>query len=175
MIVIQTPSLLIVGIDPGKTGAIAFLNPSNMSLHIEDMPLGKSTTGRDELDLRSLGELLRLGTKVDRHIAVLERVSAMPKDGVAGAFNFGQNYGALRMAIVGHGYEDRLVTPAAWKKYFKLSKDKGVSQSYACSRFPGYSHYFARVKDHGRAEAALIALYGAEVLAPWTLNKETPT
>lgn len=137
-----------------------------MVLRIEDMPLAKSTTGRDELDLRRLGEILLPVTHANRRIGVLERVSAMPRDGVAGAFSFGQGYGALRMALVGHGYEDRLVTPVTWKKHFRLSRDKGVSRSYACSRFPGYAQYFSRVKDDGRAEAALIALYGAEVLAP---------
>lgn len=159
-------STFLVGIDPGKHGAIAFLDPETMDLSVTDMPLGKSSTGKDELDFLALASVLQpaLGR---RNIAVLERVSAMPRDGVAGAFNFGQGYGALRMAIIGHGYEDRYVTPATWKKHFRLSSDKGVSRTYASSRFPRFANLFTRVKDDGRAEAALIALYGAEVL----LNK----
>jgi len=158
--------VLICGVDPGKSGAIAFLEPVHMALTVHDMPLGKSTTGRDELDLRRLGEILNPPISAHRLIGVLERVRSMPTDGAVGAFTFGEGYGALRMAIIGLGYEDRYVTPVTWKKHFKLSKDKGVSRSYAASRFPGYAGYFARVKDDGRAEAALIALYGAEVLVP---------
>jgi len=66
------------------------------------------------------------------------------------------------MAVTGHGYEVYYVTPAVWKKHFKLSKNKGVSRSLACQRFPEAADQFTRVKDDGRAEAGLIALYGAE-------------
>lgn len=159
-------SILIVGVDPGKQGAIAFLDPRTMALSIEDMPMTKSTTGKDELDYRALGRLLQPTNAYHRCIGVLEKVATRPGEGSVGAFSFGQSYGALRMALVGHGYEDRYVTPAVWKKHFRLNKDKGISRSYAASRFPDYSGLFARVKDDGRAEAALIALYGAEVLAP---------
>lgn len=134
-----------------------------MQLKIHDMPVGKSSTGKNVVDLRALAMLVDPG-EYTRAIAVLERVHAMPKDGVAGAFSFGEGYGGLRMAVIGHGYEDRYITPQAWKKHFRLSSDKGVSRSYACTRFPAYASYFARVMDDGRAEAALIALYGAEVL-----------
>ena len=68
------------------------------------------------------------------------------------------------MACVGHGYEMHYATPASWKKHFKLSKDKGVSRATASQRFPQNAELFKRVKDDGRAEAALIALYGYEKL-----------
>lgn len=167
--------VLICGIDPGKSGAIAFLDPVHMALTVHDMPMGKSSTGRDELDLRRLGEILNPPVSANRFVGVLERVRSMPTDGAAGAFSFGEGYGALRMALIGLGYEDRYVTPVTWKKHFKLSKDKGVSRSYAATRFPGYSGIFARVKDDGRAEAALIALYGAEVMATQISQSLLPT
>ena len=66
------------------------------------------------------------------------------------------------MAVTGHGYEVHYVTPAVLKKHFKLSRDKGVSRSRASQRSPEAADRFTRVKDEGRAEAALIALYGAE-------------
>lgn len=158
-------SILLLAVDPGKTGALAFLDPATMGLVIHDMPLGKSSTGKDELDFLALAKLLRPEPGYSRHIAILERVSARPNDGAVQAFSFGQGYGALRMGIIGHGYEHHYVTPVSWKKHFRLSKDKGVSRSYAAARFPGYAEKFSRVKDDGRAEAALIALYGAETLA----------
>jgi crossover junction endodeoxyribonuclease RuvC len=158
-------SSLIVGIDPGLSGAIAFFEPASGKLHVDDMPTSKSPTGKNEVDLRELGRLLApIQGEPGPRLGVLEKVSARPSDGVAGAFSFGMGYGALRMAIIGLGYEDRYVTPAAWKKHFKLNADKGISRAYASTRFPHHADLFRRVKDDGRAEAALIALYGAEVL-----------
>ena len=160
-----------MGIDPGYRGAIAFLDPGTMDLSIHDMPLGKATTGKEEIDLYALGQVLAPPSTYARHLAVLEKVHTMTGQGISSAFRFGEGFGALRMAVVGHGYEDRYVTPGSWKKHFKLSRDKGVSRSYAASRFPRYAQLFARVKDDGRAEAALIALYGMEVILPRLHNQ----
>jgi hypothetical protein len=52
------------------------------------------------------------------------------------------------------------VPPATWKKHFGLSTDKDASRAYASSVFPDQSNLWARKKDDGRAEAALIAYYG---------------
>jgi len=56
------------------------------------------------------------------------------------------------------------VTPSKWKAHFGLTRDKGVSRGMAMQRFPEYAEKFKRVKDDGRAEAALIALYGQETM-----------
>lgn len=152
---------MIVGIDPGYSGAIAFITSHGLDVH--DMPVAPNTKGKPELDLFALGKLLSPSMS-ERNIAVLEQVSAMPGQGVSSTFRFGEGYGALKMALIGHGYELHLVTPARWKKHFGLSKDKGVSRGLASRRFPQSSQLFTRVKDDGRAEAALIALYGAETI-----------
>jgi crossover junction endodeoxyribonuclease RuvC len=68
------------------------------------------------------------------------------------------------MALAAHQVPVQYVTPAKWKKYFGLSKNKGSSRGLAIQRFPQVSDKFSRVKDDGRAEAALIALYGKENL-----------
>ena len=68
-------SFFVLGIDPGKSGAIAFLEPSRMVLRIHDMPMAKSTTGKDELDLRMLGQLLMPLAGYARRIGVLDRHS----------------------------------------------------------------------------------------------------
>jgi crossover junction endodeoxyribonuclease RuvC len=78
-------------------------------------------------------------------------------------FRFGETYGATQMAVAAHAMPIHYVTPAKWKGHFKLSRDKGVSRSVAIQRFPKNAADFSRVKDDGRAEAALIALYGSEV------------
>lgn len=150
---------MIVGIDPGFTGAIAFLGSDGLEVH--DMPVFLSPKGKTELNLHALGTLL-MPRGEGRQIAVVEQVAAMTKQGVSSVFRFGQGYGAIQMAVTGHGYEIHYVPPGTWKKHFRLSSDKGVSRSLATQRFPAAGHLFTRVKDDGRAEAALIALYGAE-------------
>lgn len=154
-----------VGIDPGYSGAIAFLEGGRLRVH--DMPVAPNPKGRTELDLYELGRILR--PVVDEHapdriVAMLEFVAARPGQGAPATFRFGQGYGAVEMALAGHGWERHYVTPAVWKKHFKLSKDKGVSRALACRRFPDQAELFSRVKDDGRAESALIALYAQETI-----------
>lgn len=158
---------LICAIDPGFTGAIAFLNTGTRALSVHDMPTAPSLKGRVELDLYGLCSLLDFhGSPDEPRISVLEQVAARPGQGAPATFRFGQGYGAIEMALVGNGWTRNYVTPTVWKKHFKLSKDKGVSRALACQRFPQHADLFARVKDDGRAEAVLLALYALEVLLP---------
>ena len=153
---------MIVGIDPGFSGAIALLNPTTMQVEIHDMPILPDKTGKTILDYtRMVNVLIPQGT---RPIAMVEQVSAMPGQGVSSMFRFGQCYGALLAAIHGHGFEVHYAPPNRWKKYFGLSSDKGVSRGLAKQRFPAQSKLFDRVKDDGRAEAALLALYALETI-----------
>jgi len=69
------------------------------------------------------------------------------------------------MALAAHRIPVQYVTPSIWKKHFGLSKEKGVSRGFAIQRFPEHAESFQRVKDDGRAEAALIALYGKDKLS----------
>jgi crossover junction endodeoxyribonuclease RuvC len=55
-----------------------------------------------------------------------------------------------------------LVTPAKWKRYFGLDADKEKSRALALRLWPSRSDLFTRKRDHGRAEAALLARYFAE-------------
>lgn len=154
---------MIAGIDPGLSGAVALLNPITREVVIHDMPLIASKAGRSETDIHNLARLLIPTGGLN--IAVLEQVHAMPKQGVTSTFRFGQNYGACQMAISGHGYDVHNVTPQAWKKHFRLGSDGNASRGLAIQRFPALADQLKRVKDHNRAEAVLIALYGLEIIA----------
>lgn len=155
---------MLVGIDPGLSGAIALLNPTTREVIVHDMPLVASKAGRSETDVHNLARLLVPTGTVN--IAILEQVHAMPNQGVTSTFRFGQNYGACQMAISGHGYDVRDVTPNAWKKHFRLGSDGNASRALAMQRFPALAETLKRVKDHNRAEAVLLALYGLEVIFP---------
>lgn len=154
--------MYILGIDPGFSGALSLFDRATHSLIIADMPISKDPKGRAILDLPALLELLNTnGTPVS---AVLEYVASRPGQGAPATFRFGQGYGALQMALTAHKIPVQYVTPSKWKGHFGLSKDKGVSRALASQRFPAHANMFSRVKDDGRAEATLIALYGAEKL-----------
>ena len=127
------------------------------------MPVMKSAKGKTILNLRGVLDLLEPEDDT-LHIAVIEQVAAMRGQGVTSMFRFGQGYGQVEMAIAAQRLPVHYVTPQKWKGYFGLSRDKGVSRSVASQRFPSIATQFARVKDDGRAEACLIALYGKEKL-----------
>ncbi len=155
--------MFIIGIDPGFTGALALYDTEAMSLiNVVDMPVFKNSKGRQELNHRLLFDSMNPGR--ESVTAVLEQVASRPGQGAPATFRFGQGYGAIEMALAAHKIPVQYVTPAKWKKHFGLSKDKGVSRSLAIQRFPSHAEAFSRVKDDGRAEAALIALYGKEKL-----------
>lgn len=155
---------LIIGVDPGFGGAVAIIDRTGLGhlLTIHDMPTMPGAKGKNELNHADLFSKLSCRASGSTTMMWLERVSARPGQGVSSMFRFGQQLGALEMAAAAHRHELYYVTPATWKAYFKLSADKGVARGEASRRFPDSAHLFTRVKDDGRAEAALIALYGAE-------------
>ncbi len=84
--------------------------------------------------------------------------------GVAGAFNFGVAFGDLRTLVRCCGLEPLFVVPQTWKKHYGIrGSNKEDSRGLALELFPDMAHLLARKKDEGRAEAMLIARYGAMV------------
>lgn len=65
--------------------------------------------------------------------------------------------GIAEGVVAGAGWPLTYVSPAKWKRDLRLSADKGASRRRAIELWPSWAELFARVKDDGRAEAALIA------------------
>lgn len=148
--------LCIIGIDPGLSGAVAFYFPTAPNQIVaEDVP-----TAGAEIDAATLAQ--RIG-QMRPTLAVIELVGAMPKQGVSSTFKFGQAFGVVRGVVSALGIPIHLVAPTVWKRHFKLSKDKEEARALALRLWP-QADCFSRKKDHGRAEAALLARYGAEIL-----------
>lgn len=153
--------MIVIGIDPGFTGAIAWLQDGELAVF--DMPTLPGAKGKTTLNYHGLITLLARPVGSEEPITVwLEQVGARPGQGVSSMFRFGQQLGAIEALVAAAGYRLRYVTPAKWKKHFGLSADKGAARGVAMQRFPEAADMFARAKDDGRAEAALIALYGHE-------------
>lgn len=150
-------SICIAGIDPGISGAIAFYFPETMGrIAVEDVPVAGG-----EISAPHLASMIR---SFSPSFAVIEKVHAMPKQGVSSTFKFGAAYGDVRGVIGALNIPLHLVTPQAWKKHFGLTADKDQSRKLAIRLFPSVAEHFALKKHDGRAEAALIALFGAETI-----------
>jgi hypothetical protein len=144
----------ILGIDPGLSGAFALLEGPSLT-RVWDAPVVCR-----ELDCDETARIVR---EARPDIAVIERVASRPDSGVASAFKFGSVYGGLRGVVAACGIPQYLVVPTVWKRHFRLSADKEQARALAIKLWPGLG-YFSRVKDHDRAEAALLARYGAEMV-----------
>ncbi len=155
-------SRFTLGVDPGFTGAVAILDPDGNLCDVHDMPTVPGQKGKTELNHAKLHDVMGATWNGRASIVWLELVGARPGQGVSSMLRFGKQIGAIEMSAASHKQELRFVTPSSWKGYFGLSADKGVARGLAMRRFPSHASLFERVKDDGRAEACLIALYGYE-------------
>ena len=155
---------MLCGADPGRSGAIAWLTDAGELIHIEDMPTEEIKVGsgrRHVVAPARLAECLRVRRPVQ---FFLERVSARPGEGAVGAFTFGRGYGCIEGVIAALGVSIRYVPPQVWKKALGVPSDKGGARLRAQQMFPAHAQMFGRVKDHGRAESALIGLWGVQAM-----------
>lgn len=153
---------LILGVDPGLSGACAlYSTESNGLLEVFDMPTIDAGAGSKRvLDESTLAWRIDAFAKRIKH-AYVERVGAMPGQGVTSMFSFGTSYGIVRGVIAANFIPITLVAPAKWKKALGVPAEKDGARARASQLMPASSPLWARAKDDGRAEAALIALYGA--------------
>jgi crossover junction endodeoxyribonuclease RuvC len=93
--------------------------------------------------------------------AIVEKVGAMPGQGVSSMFSFGRSVGIIEGVLAALQVPTTFITPQAWQKAIGAAKGKDGSRQRCMELFPRDSHLFARVKDDGRADAVLIALAGA--------------
>jgi crossover junction endodeoxyribonuclease RuvC len=86
----------------------------------------------------------------------------MPKQGASSGFKYGRAVGAIEAAIICCEIPLTIIEPTLWKKFHQLrGGDKEAGRQRGLQLFPAAHALLARKKDHGRAEAALIALAGA--------------
>ena len=136
--------MVIIGIDPGKDGAVCEMNEKAEIISINDMPVGYRTQidekkrltsaqraairvikqkTKKELDCKQLNEMI----KKDCHVS-LEKVGAMAGQGVTSMFSFGQIYGAIKAISEINATTVEHVTPQAWQKHFGLIMTKERKQ-----------------------------------------------
>ena len=155
-------STFILGIDPGASGAIAILDTRGGLVDAIDMPVVEVKIGK-AMKRRVAPELIAAELRMYAPYAkaFIERVGAMPGQGVTSMFAFGEAYGLVRGVLAGMDIPCTTVTPAVWVKAMRVAQGKDGSRQRVMELFPGKAHLFSRVKDDGRADAALIAAWGA--------------
>ena len=145
--------MIYIGVDPGKNGGIAKINT--------DTGFVKTVTFSEESLISELEGYFMFDKSPLR--CVLEKVNAMPGQGVVSMFNFGQNYGFIQGVLKAYRIPYELVTPQKWKKEFSCTSDKNTSIEVCKRLFPNVNLKATDRcrKDHdGIAEALLIAEYG---------------
>ena len=150
-----------IGIDPGLSGAIAIISPE--SLKIFDMPtmtVERNGKAKRQVSASELAEMLYLYSGRDCHV-YCERVSAMAGQGVTSVFSFGRSFGMIEGILAAFKMPVTFVPPATWVKAIGRGQGKDASRARAMELFPSDQDQFKRVKDDGRADAALIAYWGS--------------
>ena len=144
--------MIVVGVDCGKTGALAILDDAGDLVAVVDMP---------DATCSALGAHVRdILVEYRPTVAWVELTQAFPGQGRTSAHNYGRDAGTILGALGAWDVPVHLVSPAVWKRAAGLGRDKAASRQAATALWPSWSSSFARVRDDGRAEAALIARHG---------------
>lgn len=157
--------MIVCGIDPGLSGAVAFLDGSRF-FGVYDMPVLSITRGgkrKREIDARALVRLFELHDGLDA--IFMEQVGGMDGDSPFSAFQFGRATGIAEAVAKSTEARFETVMPHKWKRDMSLTgKAKDDSRALAQNIFPKAADRLARVKDDGRAEALLLAEWGRRKL-----------
>lgn len=166
-------ALICIGIDPGITGAVAILRcePTTSVMKVLDTPTELEKVGKKQKlayrpvemahMLRPFGGLVNPNTVY----AFMEKVGAMPGQGVVSMFGFGKGFGIWLGILAGLQIRHTLVTPQAWKKEMMSGfGDKDAARGRLQELYPGLVEDLSRKKDIGRADAGLIAEYGRRII-----------
>lgn len=161
-----------IGIDPGLTGAVAVLHPDR-TVEFFDTPTLQVKSGKKTkniIDTFALVTILQ-GISANRDVMVtIEKVNAMPgfdshgnrqTIGATSAFNFGMGFGIWVGVLAALRLPTQQVHPVRWKKSVMADapKEKDASRVVAMRLYPSAAERLSRKKDHGRADALLMAEY----------------
>lgn len=150
--------MIYLGCDPGKHGGLAAIDAETCTITSSVMPLRGG-----EVDAHAIGAWVwGLALKNDGHaVACVEKVHAMPKQGVSSTFTFGVGYGKILGVLGALGIRTELVTPQAWKSKVLAGslKDKDAAVAWCRRAYPALQLVpeGCRVPHDGIADAACIA------------------
>ena len=167
--------MIFVGIDPGLTGALAFIDTVSGEVHIDDIPTKDRPCGGEvsrEVDGLALVQLARARIPPGRDaMSACENVRSFGRSSQqrpATTDSLQRTLGALVAIFDALRWPCTLVEPREWQKFYGLKgkaseeREKGelpAAVKLAQSLYPRAAPVLYRIKDHNRAEALLIAHY----------------
>jgi crossover junction endodeoxyribonuclease RuvC len=156
----------LLGVDGGIRGGLAIVSIDNdfasQLVHAIDIPV-IGAGAKERVDVQAIRDWIV--QHAPQH-AFIERAQAMPKQGASSGFKYGRAVGAIEAAVTCCAIPLTIIEPSMWKKFHQLrGGDKESSRQRCLQPFPAAHALLARKRDHGRAEAALIAVYGVKAEA----------
>ena len=155
--------MLIIGIDPGISGSICFLEDGIIKDVLEMPTMTEGKKNKKQVNGSQIFNEIsfRIKTYEKKNIkVVIEQVSAMPGQGVTSMFNFGQSFGAIKGVCAALNLPIFFVRPSKWKKHFELiNSSKDASRTKVIEMYPSLSNQLAKKKDVNKSDAILIARY----------------
>ena len=150
--------MIILGIDPGTSGGIVIVKAeSNVLPEIifaKKMPV-VSIYGKKIIDTEIISSDL---SKFSIDVSIIEKVHAMPRQGVTSSFQFGRSFGAIETLAYLLSQRVDYVAPAVWKKHLGVGASKKDSLDLARLKF-GNNDIWNKKTNDGIAEASLLVLY----------------
>jgi len=155
--------MIACGIDPGINGGITFINDATINTIIS-LPLPTiNTGGKERVDPKALSEILR-ENKPD--VVCVEKVGAMPGQGVTSMFSFGYGAGIIEGILAALSIPYSFVIPQTWMKTVLMGLPKNVDSKSSiiwCQRFfpsVDWRKSERSKKPHdGKTDSACIAWY----------------
>lgn len=156
--------MIIIGIDPGKKGGLAWME-DGVIIDVLAMPVAGK-----ELDLGEIVDFCNSGgDKIIVDFAYIEKVGAMPGQGVVSMFTFGKVTGALYGIMAALKIPYRLVTPQTWKKAILLDTDRSKE---AALDYVKRIHPFVELKATAQSRKAHMGIVDAICIAEYGWRKE---
>ena len=141
--------MIYIGVDPGKKGGVAVIDGDGAEVYAWD----------DQTFVNVMAATMNKG----KCVAAVEKVGAMPGQGVTSMFSFGQSFGFILGVLTAFGIGYQLVPPTLWKREFGLlHTEKQASVDVAKRLFPGVSLLpteRCRKESDGMSDALLICEY----------------
>lgn len=160
---------IYIGIDPGKTGAVAALDQDgHYILMLEDCPVfnvmkrGKRNT---EFDFKKMNSMLIsfLASESEEYdfIFIIEKAQPFKKQGLVSTCSTCLGYGAWLGILAGLSYPIEIVAPKTWQTVMLKDMDRTNTKLASINKANMlWPELYLKKKDHGQSDALLIAEYG---------------
>lgn len=163
----------IVGIDPGLSGAITFIREDG-ALSVVDMPTAiKTVSGKKKrsIDRNRLREIF---DRDDILHVIMELQGTRPGQSAQSTVSTSRHFGLLEGVVLANYHPYTIIAPLTWKKALRVPKDKKESMARASELMPRCAHKWANAGHDGRAESAMLALYGINEILKINIHTITP-